>query len=360
MTLDRRFARHFFLAALTVVSLYLAGRGRLAPPPLAHPSRVPAWWAAQGSVVAVFSATRLVLLIVGGYWLTLLATVAAVAAVNPGRLVRAVSSRRLIGGRQAVRLALGASALGSALAGGATPVFAAPPQGPGPAPTITNLAGLGHPLAGLPPVQSGSAATGLPPITGTQPAPTPSSPTAGAPTPTNTTTATAPEPAPESPAPPAAASSDIAPPTVASPAAASPAASSSASPAAPAETAPPASSANTAGPTPPANSAPATRPAETVQTDGPEVTAPTAGAGGAANGDRDGTASTWIVRPGDNLWVIAEETLEAAWGGAPSDRQVAGYWINVIAANRSGLPDPSDPSLLFPGDVIILPPIPSP
>jgi hypothetical protein len=64
------------------------------------------------------------------------------------------------------------------------------------------------------------------------------------------------------------------------------------------------------------------------------------------------------VRPGDNLWFIAERTLAASWGRSPTDRQVGGYWLTVIAANRSRLPDPSDPSLLFAGDIILLPAVP--
>jgi hypothetical protein len=35
---------------------------------------------------------------------------------------------------------------------------------------------------------------------------------------------------------------------------------------------------------------------------------------------------------------------------------VGRYWVELIAANRSRLPDPSDPSLLFPGDLVRLPP----
>jgi hypothetical protein len=66
-----------------------------------------------------------------------------------------------------------------------------------------------------------------------------------------------------------------------------------------------------------------------------------------------------MVRPGDNLWFIAERTLAAAWRRSPTDRQVGRYWVSVIAANRSHLPEPSDPSLLFPGDVILLPAVPA-
>jgi hypothetical protein len=35
---------------------------------------------------------------------------------------------------------------------------------------------------------------------------------------------------------------------------------------------------------------------------------------------------------------------------------VARYWLRLIEANRSHLPDPADPNLLFPGDVLVLPP----
>lgn len=168
---DRRFARHFVLAALTLGCLYLAGRGRLAPPPLAHPSRMPALWADEGPVVAVFSATRLALLVADAYWLTLLGMVAAIGALSPRRLVRAAPGWRLVGARRAIGLALGATALGSALTGGATPVFAASPPGPGPAPTITNLAGLGPPAGALPPAQPGWPAPAQPGLSGTDGAP---------------------------------------------------------------------------------------------------------------------------------------------------------------------------------------------
>jgi hypothetical protein len=63
----------------------------------------------------------------------------------------------------------------------------------------------------------------------------------------------------------------------------------------------------------------------------------------------------WTVRPGDNLWVIAEAVLAAHLERGPSDQEVAQYWLSVIAANRSRLPDPADPSLLFPGDTVVLP-----
>lgn len=63
-----------------------------------------------------------------------------------------------------------------------------------------------------------------------------------------------------------------------------------------------------------------------------------------------GAGSTWTVRPGDDFWSIAA-TVISTRGGGP----VGGYWLQLIQANRSRLPDPADPSLLFPGDVLVLP-----
>lgn len=61
-------------------------------------------------------------------------------------------------------------------------------------------------------------------------------------------------------------------------------------------------------------------------------------------------AREWRVRPGDSLWSIAEATA----GGPPA--RVAAYWAELVNLNRPHLPDPADPSLLFPGDIVVLPP----
>ena len=62
----------------------------------------------------------------------------------------------------------------------------------------------------------------------------------------------------------------------------------------------------------------------------------------------------WVVRPGDSLWSIAEATV-----GAPPGL-VAAYWVELVELNRPTLPDPDDPSLLFSGDVVDLPPLRAP
>jgi hypothetical protein len=68
--------------------------------------------------------------------------------------------------------------------------------------------------------------------------------------------------------------------------------------------------------------------------------------------------TTVTLGPGDHLWSVAARTLATAWGRAPSEREVAPYWRSVVQLNRAGLPNPADPDLVFPGEVVHLPPVP--
>ncbi len=61
-----------------------------------------------------------------------------------------------------------------------------------------------------------------------------------------------------------------------------------------------------------------------------------------------------VVRPGDNLWLVARTSLANGAGRPPSDAEVARYWRAVIAANRATLRS-GDPSLIFPGEIVALP-----
>lgn len=66
-------------------------------------------------------------------------------------------------------------------------------------------------------------------------------------------------------------------------------------------------------------------------------------------------ASRHVVVAGDNLWTIAAAAMA---NGAPQPTHpadVASYWLQVIEANRSRLRS-GDPDLIFPGEVIVLPP----
>lgn len=60
------------------------------------------------------------------------------------------------------------------------------------------------------------------------------------------------------------------------------------------------------------------------------------------------------VVPGDHLWRIAEDALASAWGRAPGDSEIDPFWRQVIAAN----PGIADPDLIFPGQLVVVPPVP--
>jgi len=64
------------------------------------------------------------------------------------------------------------------------------------------------------------------------------------------------------------------------------------------------------------------------------------------------------VEPGDNLWSIARGAFASARSYQPNDAQLIAYWHAVIASNRASLRSGS-PSLIFPGEIVTLPPLPS-
>jgi len=65
-------------------------------------------------------------------------------------------------------------------------------------------------------------------------------------------------------------------------------------------------------------------------------------------------AETHEVASGENLWSIARDQLGQTPGGSPSDREIAVYWIELIAANQQGLAS-GDPDLIYPGEILVLP-----
>jgi nucleoid-associated protein YgaU len=69
-------------------------------------------------------------------------------------------------------------------------------------------------------------------------------------------------------------------------------------------------------------------------------------------------APTWKVEPGDHFWSIAQRLLADSWGRRPSASEVDPYWRVLIEANRGRLADRTNPDLLFPGQLLVLPPIP--
>lgn len=62
------------------------------------------------------------------------------------------------------------------------------------------------------------------------------------------------------------------------------------------------------------------------------------------------------VEIGDSFWSIAADELAQQRGAPPSDRQIVPYWRRLIEHNRPLLVDPDNPDLIYPGQVVSLPP----
>lgn len=69
------------------------------------------------------------------------------------------------------------------------------------------------------------------------------------------------------------------------------------------------------------------------------------------------TVEEWVVEPGECFWSAAAQRVEAALGRAPSDGEIARYWITLMAANADRLRVAGDPGLVFPGQTFVLPPV---
>ena len=75
--------------------------------------------------------------------------------------------------------------------------------------------------------------------------------------------------------------------------------------------------------------------------------------------DPPAATRTWTVAPGQSFWTVAELVLTESWQRPPSDDQIDPYWRQLVEANRSQLADPSNPDLLFPEQVLHVPPPPA-
>jgi hypothetical protein len=71
-----------------------------------------------------------------------------------------------------------------------------------------------------------------------------------------------------------------------------------------------------------------------------------------------GPMTRHVVQRGENLWSIARVTVTAAQRGPVTTERIAHYWRSVVAANR-GTVRSGNPSLIFAGEVVALPPLPT-
>jgi hypothetical protein len=105
----------------------------------------------------------------------------------------------------------------------------------------------------------------------------------------------------------------------------------------------------------------------TPPTPPPSTTGPPAGGGNQAPaptpqptppGQGQPARSHGVVQ-GDNLWTIARDHIAAVTNRRSSelsDHEIATYWLRVIAVNRAALRS-GNPDLIFPGELIMLPPL---
>lgn len=109
----------------------------------------------------------------------------------------------------------------------------------------------------------------------------------------------------------------------------------------------------TPDPQPPATNPTPTSPTPAVTA--PAVTAPAVIAPVPVEGDPT-TTHHHVVTSGESLWTIARDVLRESRHENPTDAQLAPYWRKVVAANRATLRS-GNPNLIFPGEVVVLPPV---
>jgi hypothetical protein len=69
----------------------------------------------------------------------------------------------------------------------------------------------------------------------------------------------------------------------------------------------------------------------------------------------DDEAIEVIIERGDNMWTLAKARLEELNGRPPTNAEIGPYWRRVVRANQDRIRS-GDPDLIFPGEVLILPP----
>lgn len=105
---------------------------------------------------------------------------------------------------------------------------------------------------------------------------------------------------------------------------------------------------------PPPTSTPTTTPPRPPSPPAPRIDLPPSAARHPSQVGR--MAPTHVVRAGQSFWSIAEDLVALRLGRAPTEPEVIGPWLELIARNTHVLADPSDPDLLDVGVVLHLPP----
>jgi hypothetical protein len=291
------------LLVVLIGAMVAAGHGSLGAPPWSEPARWSAWAAASGAPAAALAIVRVAVLVVAGWLLVVTLVSLALAATRRGREIEVAEVLGLPIVRRVVHGALGLGLAGAAAAGGA------------------GLGSGGGPV----PVEAPAAAVRARPPTLERlgPEPVATTTTAGLDPATSATTTSV------------------------------PLATTTTRPLSTTTSIP--SATTTAIPmTPFAVSGPSVSPTTTT----------TAAVGAAAAEPVEATVpdrgpAMWTVQPGDHLWSIARRVLERHGAPAVDDDDVTPYWRTLVAANRELLPVPTNPDLLFPGDRLVVPPVPS-
>ena len=323
------------LAGITFL-LYRIGEGALSGPPLLRPPEILTWWQQRGAVLATFSTAREVLFWVACYLCTLSAAGVVARATHSARLAHALSGCRLPGAKTMMAAAVGVSAVGAVVAAGAGPSFASD----GSSPSNAQFAPLADVSKDRPVLRYVGPA---------EPAPVLGYTGAGGGAGAGTDQGSIAPALKRTDLPPADAPGREVCPNGCQ--IRHPNGQTSLRRTAPAERSVPNGAGAEAG----------SAEAGSTEAGSTEAGAAEAGAaGGAASGTAgSGNTDVWVVRPGDDLWSIAEATLARAWGHPPADADLARYWWRVVQTNRADLPEPANPSLLFPGDRIAIPPPPA-
>lgn len=85
------------------------------------------------------------------------------------------------------------------------------------------------------------------------------------------------------------------------------------------------------------------------------------GAAADASADAAGTAraapTTWTIEPGQHLWSIASQLVGEHLGRQALDDEVDPYWRRLVAANQHRLAVRDVPDLVYPGQVLEVPPV---